>query len=49
MIKDKILIGTPNFEKCVKTNDWSIVPVPSLTSKINNTLIDAFLKDMRKD
>ena len=33
--------------KALKKSDWSIVPVPAITQKINFTLLDAYLKEMR--
>ena len=39
--------GNDNFKKCLEVSDWVTVPVPAITSKINSTLLDGFLKEMR--
>ena len=35
------------FLKCKTRMDWATVPVPGLSLKINSTLLDTFLKEMR--
>lgn len=47
IIKDQTLQPSSLFKKCKLRADWSTVPVPGTTQKINTTLIDSFIKDMR--
>ena len=35
------------FMKCRARNDWTVLPVPALSLKLNCTLIDSYIKEMR--
>ena len=46
-MKDQCLQPTQLFRKCRQRQDWSLVPVPGLSQKINCSLVDGFIKEMR--
>ena len=47
-VKDQWVRPNESFEKCKAISDWAAVPVPGLSLKVNSTLIDSFLKEMRQ-
>ena len=38
---------TAKFMKCKLRQDWTIVPCAGISLKINSTLLDNFIKEMR--
>lgn len=45
--KGQQLEPTSKFNKCMQRSDWTVVPVGGLSQKVNTSLLDGFLKQMR--